>query len=74
VSLHYLVAVHVCSEENILFGISVVTFEVSSCTRFQIFWSSTPDLAGELAGLVFESWKTRNSVFASPEKSWETSV
>jgi len=39
---------HVCSKENILFGISVVTSEVSSCTKFQIFRRSAPGTAGEL--------------------------
>jgi len=29
-------------KKNNLFGISLVTFEVSSCTKLQIFWSSTP--------------------------------
>ena len=34
--------------KNILFGIFVATFEVSSCTKFQIFRGSVPDHAGEL--------------------------
>jgi len=31
------------TKENILFGISVVTFEASSCTNFQIFQDCAPD-------------------------------
>jgi len=29
--------------KNVLFGISGVTFDVSSCTKFHIFLGSTPD-------------------------------
>ena len=40
------ILVHVCFKEIILFHISGVTFEVSSCTEFQIFRGSAPDPAG----------------------------
>jgi len=35
-----------CSNLHVIVDISVVNFEVSSCTKFQIFWGSTPDPAG----------------------------
>jgi len=62
--------------KNIVFGISAVTVEVSSCTKFKISQGTTPDPAGG----AYSPWRCvfwvlenlGNLVFPSPEKSWKT--
>ena len=69
---HYKTHSKFAVRKSILFGISVVTFEVSSCTKFRIFWGSTMDPAGEFTGLentFCESWKTFEFALC---KSWKT--
>jgi len=59
---------------SILVGISVVTFDVLSCTKFQIFWGSAPDLTGEVYRRRQRAFRVpRNRAIFSlqvSEKSW----
>jgi len=57
--------------KNILLGTFVVTFDVSSCYKFQIFRGSLWTLLGELTDLenaVLSPVKPLNLVFESPGK------
>ena len=53
--------------KNILFGISLVTFQVSSCTKFQIIRGSAPDIRGSAPDPAGGTYSARPDPLAGGE-------